>query len=519
MNEFDQFDTKAGNPFDQFDAAAPVQQPSGLQAKDALFAPDAMLSLGTGAIAAPLAGLAGLASQATHAMGLTKQNPETTVENVQNALTYQPRTQVGQDVLGLINKPFEKLAQGGDYLGQKAADATGSPAIGAAVNTAVQAAPMLVTHKAAPYIKGAVENTKAALAGEQSANVVSDAAKANIQKAGYVVPPSMLESTPVRNAMETVVGKDQLKHEAIVKNQETTNNLAKKGLGISADEPLSDANIKYHRDLAGQDYEAVKQFNQPLITNPEYRGTINNLNTTKSLVRDSTIVKDLKAKLNPGHNFSMTTDEAISTVKDLRSKATENLKAQGDPAKIELGKAQRQAADAIDQLVDDNLSQRFGNTDLVRKYREARQYIAKSHDVQAALNEQTGNVDASHFANLLKKDRPLTGPLRDIGEFGRIYPQIAKMPEKTATPRVSLGDLASIGVSGALKHAVQLPYMMLRPDARRIILSRALQKGLQTPDYSAGVTTNMGAALGSPYAAPAIGSQQTLIDALRQRTQ
>lgn len=103
-----------------------------------------LVSLATGSVAMPIAGLIGLGAAGTKALGLTDAEPGDVVNRVQGALTYQPRTRVGQQVSGAIAYPFEKLAQGGDWAGQKAADFTGSPAVGAAVNTAVQSAPALL---------------------------------------------------------------------------------------------------------------------------------------------------------------------------------------------------------------------------------------------------------------------------------------------------------------------------------------------------------------------------------------
>jgi hypothetical protein len=78
---------------------------------------EAFLNLGSSAIAAPLSGLAGMAGSVLP--GDEGQGADWT-QNVQNALTYQPRTQVGQDAAKVLAYPFEKIAQGADYLGDVA---------------------------------------------------------------------------------------------------------------------------------------------------------------------------------------------------------------------------------------------------------------------------------------------------------------------------------------------------------------------------------------------------------------
>ncbi|HEX7114962.1 MAG TPA: hypothetical protein VF193_07505 [Steroidobacter sp.] len=100
-----------------------------------------LATLGSSAIAMPIAGLAGLGTAGARALGLTSAQPADVVERVQGALTFQPRTQAGQIGTEIISFPFEKLAQLADVAGQRVLDTTGSPVLATAVNTAVQSAP------------------------------------------------------------------------------------------------------------------------------------------------------------------------------------------------------------------------------------------------------------------------------------------------------------------------------------------------------------------------------------------
>lgn len=93
------------------------------------------LSLLSGAISGPLSGYAGMLGAALP--GPEGQGAEWT-RSLQNALTYKPITEGGQAATKVIGYPFEKLAQGADWAGQQAANVTGSPAVGAAVNAGLQ---------------------------------------------------------------------------------------------------------------------------------------------------------------------------------------------------------------------------------------------------------------------------------------------------------------------------------------------------------------------------------------------
>lgn len=124
------------------------------------------MNLGSSALATPIAGLAGIGARALESMGLARQNAGGDVtESVQNALTYQPRTQSGQQMLSEATYPLRKLATAADRAGDPIANPgdpnrplqmripgrgpvtakeygdTGSPLIATGINTAIQALP------------------------------------------------------------------------------------------------------------------------------------------------------------------------------------------------------------------------------------------------------------------------------------------------------------------------------------------------------------------------------------------
>lgn len=107
--------------------------------------PQVAAQAATGAVAAPVAGYAGMGVAAARALGLTKADPADTVNSVQSALTYKPTNPGSQGLSGALALP----AQGAGWVGGKVATATGSPALGAAVDTGIQAIPMLAGVKPA----------------------------------------------------------------------------------------------------------------------------------------------------------------------------------------------------------------------------------------------------------------------------------------------------------------------------------------------------------------------------------
>jgi len=117
---------------------------------------DTVGHLSSAVVAAPVSGLAGLVA----APFVGADRAADIVGKVGNAMTYQPRSDVGQQAAQLQAAPAQWLSDKADQAGQVAANVTGSPAVGAAVNTALQAAPALI----APEARGAFGSAGRAVA-------------------------------------------------------------------------------------------------------------------------------------------------------------------------------------------------------------------------------------------------------------------------------------------------------------------------------------------------------------------
>lgn len=128
-------------------ASQPEEDPTSLK-NLAGAATEPLLHLATGAVAGPIAGLAGMAAPLTNALGVTHTAPADVVRKVAEMATYQPHTTGGKNATEAITYPLQLLAEGADRAGGAVSDVTGSPMLGAGVNTAIQALPMLVGAKA-----------------------------------------------------------------------------------------------------------------------------------------------------------------------------------------------------------------------------------------------------------------------------------------------------------------------------------------------------------------------------------
>lgn len=310
--------------------------------------------------------------------------------------------------------------------------------------------------------------------------------------AGYVVPPSTIKPTMGNVAVESLGGKIATAQTASLRNQEVTNRLASQSVGLSPNQPLTKNALKQIREQAGQAYKNLGKSGQIQPDLDFYSDLARIRSNITQIQRDfpkaniaagDEIADLVKSLQEPKFNAR----SGLAYIKELRKSATSNLLKTDDPAKRSLGTAQQQAADALEDMIERQLAQ-TGNQSLVDEFRAARQLIAKTYTVQNAL-ETTGNVNASKLAALLRKDRPLSPELTIAARFAGAFPKAAAMPERVAGPGVSALDAGVAGAGGALGLALQSPqtaaaalaFPFARYGARRLALSKALQKGLLKP--------------------------------------
>lgn len=417
-------------------------------------APEAALSLGTGALAAPLAGLAGLGQGALN-LGRSAVNavaPGTLgpgmpagdrVRQVQEGLTYRPRTELGQTVTGAIAYPFEKIAQGADYVGGNVAEATGSPAIGAGVNTALQSVPAMVARGVKAPASRALARAETEAADLKSVNSVKDTTVNRARDLGYVFPPSEVQGSFLGNQLESVGGKAAIGQEVNRRNQQVTNAVGRREAGLAENEPLSVNTLTAARSRMAGPYREV-------------------------------------TALSPA------AAEALERVQTLRQDAKDLWSDYGVNRRVETKKAAQKAdSDAQHQeLIIDAEAHNLGVPGLVTRLRQARQALAKNFDVEAALNVGSGDLNAAIWGRMLDRGRPLSGDLetaaRAAEAMGRYTKDVSAVPSPGVSklkPVAAAGlGLAGYGTMGPLGALAGLAPFLDGP-ARSLALSR----GMQTP--------------------------------------
>lgn len=330
-----------------------------------------------------------------------------------------------------------------------------------------------------------------ALASQQQAqNTVRDATIREGIDAGFSVPPATTNPSAMTNALESLSGKAATQQAASGRNQAVTNRLVREDLGMAADEPLTRETLGRVRERAGQVYAQVKQTGNIRPDQQYYRelqDLVDQNQGISSMFPDAdTGVDDGIYRLAVGlTEREFTADAAVEMVKRLRSQAKTNFKAaaMGDPAKRQLAQAQWEAAGSMEEMIERHL-QSQGLGDLSTAFRAARTTIAKSHSAELALNEGTGNIQASKLMQQLRKGQPMSGGMSTIARFAQAAPKAMAEPTQSGGVSALSAALAAGGVGLGSPGLLAVP--AARWLARRALLTPAAQRRIALSNYQPG---------------------------------
>ena len=286
------------------------------------------------------------------------------------------------------------------------------------------------------------------------------------RQTGYTVPPTQAGGGMVNRLLEGMAGKASTLQEASVRNQEVTNKLATKSLGLPEDTVLTPEVLSTIRDDAGMAYEALKA-----------------LPKKPAVLADSTMNRVAVAEINPA--------KLVEDLKIARKDAEGYYNAyarSAHPEDLATAKAFKSKATEIENTLE-NYAKEMGQDKLVPALRDARQLIAKTYTVENAMNKTTGTIDAKEFAKRLQKGKPMSEELEQIGKFAQAFPKAAQKPEIIGgTIGISPLDYTVAGLTGGASllggndkettSAATLAALLARPVARKAVLSNRMQNNL-----------------------------------------
>lgn len=330
------------------------------------------------------------------------------------------------------------------------------------------------------------ERATAARGATQAASAGRDAAAVAAKEAGYVLPPTQTNPSKLNSLLEGLSGKVKTAQAASTKNQNVTNALARKSIG-AGDEALTKETLAAIRADAGQAYDQLARAGT-FVADEQYVKSLADLQAPlKSFEKQfpGLANKEVGAVFEAVNQPSMDSGAVVEALKRFRFEGNAN-KASLDPAKKELGRVQTNVAKALEELVDRNLSA-SGRPDMLKQFQEARKLIAKTHTVEKALNEATGDVSAAKLAAAAAKGKPLSGELKTIADTATAFPKATQTLPQSYNALSPLDYAATTAAAvGSGGNPLALAGLVARPAARSLILSKAYQgSGLTAPSYSA----------------------------------
>ena len=321
-----------------------------------------------------------------------------------------------------------------------------------------------------PAVNKAVNAVKGT-ATRKAQNAIRDATLKEAQEAGYALPPSAVKRSFLGNRLESIGGKAAVGQEAAYRNQQVTNNLARKALGLSDDVPLSTTTLEELRRQAGQAYREVASLSP----------------------RAAAALEELKTARFDANNY------------------WQHYNRSADPNSLKLARELGSKVEELERTIEE-AARGANRPELVKALRSARAYIAKTYEVEKAINVATGDVSAPVLGRAIDKGRPLTGELATIGKFQQAFPSYAREGASIPTPGVSKSEAISSAILGTVGYGAGGPagilagsLPLLSGPVRHGILSGPAQRLMVKPSYSVPMTSRALAAAGRSKYLPRLG--------------
>ena len=311
------------------------------------------------------------------------------------------------------------------------------------------------------------------LTAQQQANLPRDMALERARAEGYMAPPGSIDPLSGRFVVaERIAGKTLLEQMMSVRNQETTNKLARRAVGVGEDTPLtSDAMKAVRKEAATQGYEPIKRIGS-VATDTQYLNDLAGVEqafTGQAASFPGAVPNKVQQIVNSHLVQNFDAGDAIKRIQDLRNDASASFR-RGEP---DIANAQRGIANALENQVERGIqaSGASNAAQMLDDFRAARQRMAISYAVENAIREGTNNVSASKLASDLQRGKYMTGDLQNIAEFASRFPRVSQLPSQIGTP--SSGTV--LGPVSAVPNA-------LSAAMRRYLMSQGAQRAA-TPRY------------------------------------
>jgi hypothetical protein len=294
---------------------------------------------------------------------------------------------------------------------------------------------------------------------------------------GAVLPPTQVNPTILNKLLEGYSGKDQTKQLASIKNQNLVNEQARKTLNLAPDTEITPLVLQQFRDQKGLAYDALRA-NPTYYADKQFFAELNK--ETAKLQSMKTL--DVKTELDLLNNLKVmnfTGDELVNSIKRLRDRSKTNSSALASSENKELGQAQKFAAQQLEALAERNLTN-FNQPDVMKNFRQARQDIAKSYNIEKALNAASGDVSAANLGTLAKQGKIVPAELQTLANAAATYPNAFQNVARIGSvPGISPVDVIPAAAAAvATSNPSILATIFGRPLVREAITSPKYQRNM-----------------------------------------
>lgn len=301
---------------------------------------------------------------------------------------------------------------------------------------------------------------------QQILNAPRDKVLKEAQKAGYVALPSDVGAGKFPRTLETVSGKFKAEELASARNQQVTNSLTRKYLGIDETTPLTTDTLDTLRERAGAVYQQASELPAGKVAETTTRSLATGGKTTTPVFKTGAdLIEEIK----------LARDDARAAWKAFNFGTDKPTQA-------------RNAATAADTRVQtleaqlEQLAKQNKQPQLLNELKKARQEIAKIYTVEKATNPITGMVDAKTIGRQIDKKAPITGDLALVGKFAKTFPKVNKPVAEAPNP-FSIYDVIGGSYGAGAGNPLLLGLPLGRVGSRYLMESPSFQQRFVQPQY------------------------------------
>jgi hypothetical protein len=371
------------------------------------------------------------------------------MRKVQHGGTYEPRTEMGKMATNIVGAPFTLAGEGGAAVTKAAGGGEAAQQLAREVTPAALSAATGVRGAVRPAVKGIPQHVEA---------------MAEAQKSGYSMPPKDMNPSLLNKATSIVARPSGVEASLAAKNVKVSEALAKKELGLKPTDRLDDKAIKNVRTEAGKSYESISNSGKVFDTNDpvfvqELADVDKSLHTAKSEFPEAFKDNELENIRAQVSDARASGDSIIKLVQKYRRDATTLLKKEDNTlGEIAAAEARKSVATVLENMMERELSKDPATAGLVGQMRKDRERIAKSHDIEAATNLETGDIDPVKLARLANNGVKLSGNLAKIVQAYKANKKVMSSRENLPSDALHAGDStvghAVLGGLGAAAGAI-----------------------------------------------------------------